>query len=108
MTRGTSLVTGLIIFLLGGLGYLGFRSIGFEHFSAGIASQAILVLVVLIWIASYLLRAMTGQMTFMEQRRRYRASYAGFTGDILQKRFEMMGPSEQEDLLKEVRQAFPD
>nr|AUG32023.1 hypothetical protein PLO_006 [Paulinella longichromatophora] len=106
MTRGKSILYGLIIFILGALGYIGFRSIGLEHFWAGIAAQGVLVLIIVVWIASYLLRVMTGRMTFMEQRRRYRASYAGVTGEILQKRFETMSPSEQENLLREVGQIF--
>ena len=72
MTRGKVLLIGLIVLLLGGVGYVGFDALGLEGFSAGIAAQSLLVLIVVVWTGSYLFRVVTGQMTYMEQRRRYR------------------------------------
>nr|YP_002048680.1 hypothetical protein PCC_0008 [Paulinella chromatophora]ACB42470.1 hypothetical protein PCC_0008 [Paulinella chromatophora] len=102
MTKGTSLLYGLLIFSLGAFGYLGFRMAGFEGISAGIAAEILLFLIIVIWIASYLIRVLTGKMTFMEQRRRYRANYADFAGEELQNRFESMNPKDQESLLKQI------
>lgn len=104
ITRGSALLAGLAIFVIGGVGYWGFQAAGLEGFSAGIAAQAVLVLIVLIWTGSYLFRVVTGNMTYMEQRRRYRADYEAATDDELQKRFEALPPEEQEKLLRELGQ----
>lgn len=104
MTRGQSLLIGLAVFALGGLGYGIFLATGLEGFSAGIAAEALLVVIVLGWTGSYLFRVVTGRMTYMEQRRRYRDVYDAATDAELQKRFEALTPEEQEALLREVGQ----
>ena len=104
ITRGKALLAGLAIFGIGGLGYWGFQAAGFEGFSAGIAAQALLVLIVLVWTGSYLFRVVTGNMTYMEQRRRYRSGYDAATDEELQKRFDALSPEEQEKLLQELAQ----
>lgn len=104
ITRGKALLVGLVIFGLGGLGYWGFQAAGLEGFSAGIAAQAVLVAVVLIWTGSYLFRVVTGNMTYMEQRRRYRSAYDAATDEELQKRFDALSPDEQEKLLRDLGQ----
>lgn len=104
ITRGKALLAGLAIFGLGGLGYWGFQAAGLEGFSAGIAAQGVLVAVVLVWTGSYLFRVVTGNMTYMEQRRRYRSAYEAATDDELQQRFDAMSPEEQEKLLRELGQ----
>ena len=43
-------------------------------------------------------------MTYMEQRRQYRAGYDAFTDDVLQARFDALSPEEQQKLLAEVGQ----
>lgn len=102
ITRGKALLAGLVIFALGGLGYWGFQAAGFEGFSAGIAAQGVLVAVVLVWTGSYLFRVVTGNMTYMEQRRRYRSAYEAATDEELQQRFDALSPEEQEKLLREL------
>ncbi|MFM7314775.1 MAG: DUF3007 family protein [Cyanobium sp.] len=104
MTRGAVLLAGLAVFGLGGAGYLTFRWGGYEGFSPGIAASALLMVVVLVWTASYLLRVVSGRMTYMEQRRRYRAGYDAATDAELQARFEALSPEEQQRLLTEVGQ----
>ena len=52
MTRGRVLLIGLAVLALGGVGLLGFRAAGLEGFSAGIAAQALLVMIVIIWTGS--------------------------------------------------------
>ena len=59
MTRGKVLLIGLGVLLLGGAGYVGFEAAGLEGFSAGIAAQAVLVLIVVVWTSSYLFRVVT-------------------------------------------------
>jgi predicted metalloprotease len=103
-TRGGALLVGAGVFAIGGLGYWAFQAAGFEGFSAGIAAQALLVAIVLVWTGSYLFRVVTGNMTYMEQRRRYRSAYDAATEQDLQERFEALSPAEQEALLREIGQ----
>ncbi len=102
LTRANVIQLGLSVLLLGLLGYGFFRLIGFEGPSAGIAAEAILVLLVFGWTGSYLLRVFTGNMTFIEQRKRYRESYEKLTTAELQARFESMSEDEQVRLIKDL------
>ena len=102
LTRAKVLLVGLAVLALGGLGYVGFNAAGFEGFSAGIAAQSVLILIVLVWTASYATRVITGQMTFMEQRRRYRKVYDEQAKDDLQARFDSMPEAEQQQLLRRI------
>ena len=104
ITRGGALLAGAAVFAIGGLGYWAFQAAGFEGFSAGIAAQALLVAIVLVWTGSYLFRVVTGNMTYMQQRRRYRSTYDAATDDELQKRFDALSPAEQEKLLRDLGQ----
>ena len=102
MTRGKVLLIGLGVLLLGGAGYVGFEAAGLEGFSAGIAAQAVLVLIVVVWTSSYLFRVVTGQMTYMEQRRRYREVYDEQEAQDLDARFEALTADEQQALLRRI------
>jgi hypothetical protein len=102
MTKGQALLIGLAVLGLGAAGYGVFSATGFEGFSAGIAASAVLMLVVLVWTGSYLFRALTGGMTYMQQRRTYRQAYDAFTDAELMRRFESLNPEEQARLLAET------
>ena len=102
MTRGKVLLIGLGVLLLGGAGYVGFEAAGLEGFLAGIAAQAVLVLIVVVWTSSYLFRVVTGQMTYMEQRRRYREVYDEQETQDLEARFEALSADEQQALLRKI------
>ena len=102
MTRGKVLLIGLGVLLLGGAGYVGLEAAGLEGFSAGIAAQAVLVLIVVVWTSSYLFRVVTGQMTYMEQRRRYREVYDEQETQDLEARFEALSADEQQALLRKI------
>ena len=102
MTRGKVLLIGLAIFISGWAGYKALGAFGLEDLSAGIATQTFLVFIVLLWTGSYLFRVVTGQMTFMEQRRRYRKVYDEKTGDYLQEQFDALTEDEQQDLLRRI------
>ncbi len=104
MTRGKALILGLAFFGLGAGGYGLFQLAGFGEASAGIAAEAVLILIVIGWIGSYLFRVVTGNMTYMQQRREYRSRYEAATDDELQKRFEALPAAEQEALLRELGQ----
>ena len=102
MTKGNVVLIGLIALSLGGIGYGLFLFLGLDAYKAGIASEAILVLVVCAWIASYFFRVLSGKMTFMEQRKRYRDSYEKLTNRELEEKFDSMSKEEQRRLLQEL------
>ncbi len=102
MTRAGVLQLGLGVFLLGAVAYGLFRLLGLEGFSAGIASEALLVAIVLLWTVSYLFRVVTGQMTFMEQRKRYRKAYEKITEEELQNRYDSLSEEDKLKLIKEI------
>jgi hypothetical protein len=104
VTRGQALLLGLAVFGLGAGGYGLFRAGGFDGFTPGIAASALLMVVVVGWTASYLLRVVTGKMTYMEQRRTYRSAYDAFTDEELMRRFEALPAEEQARLLAEMGQ----
>ena len=104
MTRAQVFQIGLIVFVLGGLGYEVFQILGFESISAGIAAQSILILIIFAWTASYLFRVFSGNMTFMEQRKRYRAAYEKMTDEKIREKFEAMSDEEKMELIKTVEE----
>jgi hypothetical protein len=107
MTRARALGLTLLVFLLGAAGYGGFKAFGLSGMDSGIAAEALLVVLVLGWTGSYLWRVVSGRMSFMEQRRRYRAAYDNLTNEELKQRFQSLSPAEQEALLREVGQLEP-
>ncbi len=104
MTKGQALLLGLAVFGLGGGGYALLQVGGFGDVSAGIAASALLMVVVLGWTATYLLRALSGNMTYMQQRRSYRDAYDTYTSEELERKFASLSPEEQERLLRETGQ----
>jgi hypothetical protein len=104
ITKGQALLLGLAVFGLGAAGYGLLQLGGFEGFSAGIAASSLLMVLVLGWTASYLLRAVSGSMTYMQQRRTYRDAYDAFTSEELERKFAALSPQEQERLLRETGQ----
>ncbi len=102
MTRWNVIVIGSLALALGGVFYGGFRLTGMEGISSGIAAEALLVLLIIFWILTYLFRVVTGNMTFMEQRRRYRKSYEDLATADLQSKFEAMTQEEQIRLLEQI------
>jgi len=102
LSRLNVLLVGLLVLVLGGVGYGVFNAVGFEGASAGIAAEAVLVVIVVLWTGSYLFRVVTGNMTYMEQRRRYREEYDQITDAQLQERFDALSPDEQQALLEQL------
>ncbi len=108
MTRARVFQIGLIVFALGGIGYELFQLIGFESISAGIAAQSILILVIFAWTVSYLFRVFTGNMTFMEQRKRYREAYEKVTDKKILEKFNSMTEEEKIELMRTVEKESRD
>ena len=104
MTRAKVFQIGLIVFAFGGLIYEAFQLIGFESISAGIAAQSILILIIFAWTASYLFRVFSGNMTFVEQRKRYREAFDKLTDEKILKKFEIMTEEEKIELLKTIEE----
>ncbi len=102
MTRAKVIQLGFLVVAIGAFGYSLFRIGGLDGQSAGIASEVILVVVVLVWTGSYLLRVINGKMTFMEQRKRYREAYEELTTSELQARFDSLSQEDQVRLLQEL------
>ena len=102
MSRAKVFQIGLFVFLLGGFGYKLFRILGFESISAGIATQSILIFIIFVWTGSYLFRVFSGNMTFMEQRKRYREAYEKLTDEKIREKFEAMTEEQQIELLRSV------
>ncbi|EAZ90578.1 DUF3007 family protein [Crocosphaera chwakensis] len=97
MRRIDVIIVSLGIFVTGGIIYLVFQAIGFDGLSAGVWSQALLVVIVLGWTLSYLFRVANKDMTYNQQLKDYEDA-------VLQKRLEEMTPEELEKLQREIKE----
>ena len=97
MRRIDVIIIGIGIFGAGGIIYLLFLQFGLDPSNAGIWSQVILVVGVVGWMLTYLLRAVTQNMTYNQQLQDYEDA-------VLQKRLEAMTPEELAQLQTEVEQ----
>lgn len=82
---------GIGVFLLGGGLYVGFRLAGLDGLSAGVWSQVIFVAGLLGWVATYLFRVVTSNMTLNQQLKDYEDA-------VLQKRLEELTPEQLAEL----------
>lgn len=76
---------------------VGLEKAGLGAIDAGVWSQALLVLGLLGWVSTYLVRAVTHNLTFHKQFRDYEDA-------LLQKRYESLTPEELATLQAEVEQ----
>jgi peroxiredoxin family protein len=97
MRRIDVIAIGIGVFAAGGALYLFFQAVGLDNLSAGIWSQALLVAGLVGWTLTYLLRVLTKNMTYNQQRKDYEDA-------MLQKRLDEMSPEELEQLLSQVEQ----
>ena len=95
MRRIDVIFIGLAVFLGGGLLYLILKLFGIDGLSAGIWTQFILVLGIVIWTLSYLVRVLTRNMTYNQQLKDYEEA-------VLDKRLAQMTPEEIAQLQAEV------
>lgn len=95
MRRIDAIGIGLGVFLAGGLIFVLIQTVGLDSAQAGIWTQALLVVGLLGWLATYVLRAATGSMTYHQQRREYEEA-------VLQKRLEELTPEQLAKLQAEV------
>ncbi len=88
---------GIGTFALGGVLYGLLQVIGLEAEKAGIWSQALLMVGLLGWVATYIFRAATKNMTYAQQIRDYEES-------VLQKRLDELSPADLAKLQAEIEQ----
>ncbi len=95
MRRIDVIIIGLVVFAIGGGGYLGLKLTGLDSINAGIWSQLILVAIVIGWSFSYVFRVANKNMTYDRQRQEYEDA-------VFQKRLDEMTPEQLAELQAEV------
>ena len=102
MTKGKVIQIGLFISLIGLISYKFVPQIGSDNFTATTISSGILILIIIIWVTSYVFRVVNGKMTFMEQRKRYRKEYEKVVSDKLETKFNTLSKEEQQKLMEDL------
>ena len=102
MTKLKVLQLGFFLALIGFFSYKFAPFFGLSAINTISISNLILITIVLVWVSSYLLRVINGNMTFMEQRKRYRQVYEKKFTEKLEKKFESLSNDEQKKLLEEL------
>ena len=92
----------MFVSLIGLISYEFAQQIGIVNFTASTISNCILIMIVITWVTSYVYRVVNGEMTFMEQRRRYRKKYEKVVNDKLETKFNELSKEEQEKLMKDL------
>jgi hypothetical protein len=87
----------LAVLVAGGGVYWLLQVVGVEAASAGVWTQFVLILGLLGWVGTYVYRALTKQMTYVQQLQDYEEA-------VLQKRYEAMTPEQLEQLQAELEQ----
>ena len=102
MTKGKVVQIGLLISFLGILIFKLLPQFGIDNLTSSTISNFILILIVILWVSSYVLRVLKGKMTFMEQRKRYRKEYEKIVNDKLEIKFNLLSKEEQEKLMEDL------
>ena len=97
MRRIDAILVTLGLFAAGGLLFWGFRAAGANEIDAGVWSQAVFLLLVLGWLLTYAVRAVTQNMTYNRQLEEYKT-------EVLKKQWESLSPEEQAKILAELDQ----
>ncbi|ABA21703.1 conserved hypothetical protein [Trichormus variabilis ATCC 29413] len=97
MRRIDAIGIGIGIFIVGGLAYLGFQLFGLDGQQAGIWSQVLLVIGLIGWLATYVLRAVGKNLTYHQQREDYEQAF-------FQKRLDELTPEELAKIQAEIEQ----
>ena len=97
MRRIDVIVIGIVVFAIGGAGYLGLQLAGVDSINAGIWSQLVLVGIILAWSFSYVFRVATKKMTYTQQLKDYEEA-------VLQKRLDELTPEELAKIQAEIEQ----
>jgi hypothetical protein len=97
MRRIDVIIIGIVVFAIGGAGYLGLQFAGLDDINAGIWSQLVLVAIILGWSFSYVFRVANKNMTYNQQRKEYDDA-------VIQKRFDDLTPEELAKIQAEIEQ----
>lgn len=98
MRRVDVIILGVGVFLAGGLIYGLLRLVGVEATAAGIWSQGIFIVGVLVWVLTYFGRVFTGKMTYNQQLTDYEDA-------VLEKKLAEMTPEELAQLEAQFNEA---
>ena len=102
MTKGKVIQIGIFVSLIGLISYEFAPQIGIDNSTATTISSCILILIVITWVTTYILRVVNGKMTFMEQRKRYRKEYEKVVNDKLETKFNALSKEEQQKLMEDL------
>ncbi len=102
MTKGKVIQIGIFVSLIGFISYRFAPQIGIDNFTASTVSSCILILIIVTWVTSYVYRVVNGEMTFMEQRKRYRKEYEKVVSDKLETKFNALSKEEQQKLMEDL------
>ena len=102
MTKGKVIQIGIFVSLIGLISYRFAPQIGIDNFTASTVSSCILILIIVTWVTSYVYRVVNGEMTFMEQRKRYRKEYEKVVSDKLETKFNALSKEEQQKLMEDL------
>jgi len=94
MRRIDAILIALGFFVAGGFIYLMFQVLGLDATDAGIWSQVILVLGLIGWVSTYVIRVFSNDMTYHKQVKDYDDAFFA-------KQLEKMSPEEIEKLMGE-------
>jgi Protein of unknown function (DUF3007) len=89
------IVIGIVVFAIGGAGYLGLKLAGLDNINAGIWSQLVLVGLILAWSFSYVFRVATKNTTYGQQLKDYEEA-------VLQKRLDELTPEQLAEIQAEI------
>lgn len=92
MRRIDAILIALGVFLAGGIIYFVFQVLGLDAADAGIWSQVVLVLGLIGWVSTYLIRVFSNDMTYHKQVKDYDDAFFA-------KQLEKMSPEEIEKLM---------
>ncbi len=102
MTRAKVFQLALIVLISGPFVYELFIFSGIKSIHAGIITQLLLLLIVVAWTISYLVRVFTGRMTFVEQRKRYRKAYEDLTDSKLIEKYDALSEKDKIALMEMI------
>lgn len=95
MRRIEIILIGLAVFASGGILYLFLQYLGIDGLTAGIWTQLLLIIGVILWVLSYLFRVLSKNMTYNQQLKDYQDA-------VLLKRLEEMTPEQLAQLEAEI------
>jgi len=104
LTKGKVVQIGFLLSLIGFFSLKVLPLIGYTELTTSSVSNIFLILLIFLWVMSYVFRVMTGNMTFIEQRKRYRAKYEKIIDEKLKSKFNSLSSEEQEKLLEQIEE----